>query len=88
MPISSGATATEATVVWAGDHWAISYMQNRQIFIVDIPSLGVPGTPRPVSSASGNATSPRMVWTGSAYGVTWQDRRAGNWDVYFREVLP
>lgn len=88
VPISSGSTATEATIVWAGDHWAISYMQSQQIFIVETTTLNPPGAPRAVSSASGNATSPRMVWTGSAYGLTWQDRRAGNWDVYFREVLP
>jgi hypothetical protein len=88
VPISSGGTATEATIVWAGDHWAISYMQARQIFIVELNGVLLPGAPRAVSSASGNATSPRMVWSGDAYGVTWQDRRAGNWDIYFREVLP
>jgi hypothetical protein len=42
----------------------------------------------PVSSPASDADSPDLVWTGSAYGVVWQDHRDGNWDVYFREVAP
>jgi hypothetical protein len=90
IPVTSGGTAaTEASLVWAGDHWSIAYLSGRRIMLTEM-STGVPtpGVILPVSDAASDADSPDLVWTGSAYGVVWQDFRDGNWDVYFREVVP
>jgi hypothetical protein len=39
-----------------------------------------------VTSASGNVYVPSLVWTGSEYGVAWEDLRDGNHEIYFARL--
>jgi hypothetical protein len=81
--------AGEASLVWAKDHWAVAYLERNQVWLVEVPANPVPPfSPRLIGSMGGHAENPKLAWTGFGYGVVWQDRRSGNWDVYFREVAP
>jgi hypothetical protein len=90
IPLTQGNTpSTQARLVWATDHWAVTYLNGGRIYLAEVSPVA-PSMPvaLPVSSPASDADSPDLVWTGSAYGVVWQDHRDGNWDVYFREVAP
>jgi len=41
------------------------------------------GADSDLSPAAVTAGGPRIAWTGSLYGVTWQDKRDGNNEIYF-----
>jgi hypothetical protein len=39
-----------------------------------------------VTEASGHSETPSLVWIGSEYGVSWQDQRDGNYEIYFTRL--
>ncbi len=81
--------ASEPSLAWASDHWAVAYVQSTQVLMAELTAQTLaPISVRIVSSTFAQAENPKLVWTGAAYGMVWQDRRAGNYDVYFREVVP
>jgi hypothetical protein len=90
LPVSQGAgDATEASLVWASDHWAVAFLQAGRVMLAEVPPLGLPiAAPREVAGSTGDADNPELVWADGVYGLTWQDRRAGGFDVYFRQVAP
>jgi hypothetical protein len=90
IDVSGAGPATEAKVAWAGDHWAVAYLSGGLVVLAQMSPDAVPTVARAqvVSGAAGHADNPDLAWTGSAFGLAWQDDRSGNQDIYFREVLP
>ncbi len=41
---------------------------------------------QPISLTAGDAFTGPIVWTGSLWGTAWEDRRDGNWEVYFNRL--
>lgn len=39
-----------------------------------------------ITSRNGESVSPCIVWTGTEWGIVWQDYRDGNYEVYFARV--
>ncbi len=39
-----------------------------------------------VTNAGGDSMYPALVWTGGGYGVSWQDNRDGNYEIYFKTI--
>lgn len=48
----------------------------------------VVGAPTAASATTGDANTGAIIWTGDRYGVTWSDRRTGNYEVYFNTFSP
>ena len=90
IDVSGAGPATEAKVVWAGDHFAVSFLEGGLVMLAQMSPDPVPSVARVqvVSGAAGHADNPALTWSGSALGLAWQDDRSGNQDIYFREVLP
>jgi hypothetical protein len=55
-----------------------------EIHFAALDAQGKPqAEPVPITSAAGDSMRPRLAWTGSAFGLAWDDNREGNHEVYF-----
>ena len=41
---------------------------------------------QPVTVVTGDSFTGPIVWTGSFFGLAWEDRRDGNWEIYFNRL--
>jgi hypothetical protein len=79
------------TLVWNGREyglaWQDSRVGNQEIYFTRLTSVGVKlGSDVRVTAAAGGSASPSLAWTGSEYGVVWQDYRDSNWEIYFTRL--
>lgn len=71
--------------------WVDERTGNPEIFFRE---LGADGSPTPtttdvqVSASNGSSLDPVVVWTGTEFGVVWQDVKGTNRDIYFRRLDP
>jgi hypothetical protein len=89
VPLSSGAgDARRTRMVWAGDRFALVYVQDDRVWFAELNADGsVRRAPAQVGGASGpQETNVSLVWAGSTYGVAWSDERSGTPDVTFTVV--
>jgi uncharacterized repeat protein (TIGR01451 family) len=87
-------TATNAgapRIVWTGSEYGMVVSDNREgnyeIYLTrfDVAFARIGGDVR-VTSAIGTSSSPYLAWTGTEYGVAWQDDRDGNYEIYFARL--
>jgi hypothetical protein len=85
----SGQYATDVSAVWTGSEFGIAWKDfrdaNDEIYFGIVTGEGVrSGTDVRVTFDAGTSAYPWVTWTGSEFGVAWEDRRDGNTDIYFR----
>jgi hypothetical protein len=79
------------SLVWSGSEWAISWQDlrdgNTEIYFARIDTSGSKiGSDIRVTSANYTSSRPSLAWTGSEYGISWHDRREGNYEIYFTRL--
>ncbi len=79
------------SLVWTGTEYGVSWQDNRdgnyQIYFTRIDSLGNKiGTDIRITNAINESLYPSLVWGGTGYGVSWQDNRDGNYQIYFARI--
>jgi hypothetical protein len=89
--IDSASSSTHPDLVWNGDSYGLSFRDYREgnpkVHFVRLDPLGVKlGTEQRVSDSASIVYSPRLVWTGTEYGVAWDDRRHGDAEIYFTRI--
>jgi hypothetical protein len=100
-PESPGATPVRVTnnssssaaprLAWTGAEYALSWYDsfpgNFEIYYMPLDSGGTPSGPMTrLSNGSGFSDWPTVLWTGTHFGVAWQDKRDGDYEVYFTSV--
>ena len=83
-----GAGSLSPRLVWSGSEYGLAWRDNRdgnwEIYFVRLDHHGVPlDTPTRVTSDAGYSASPSLVWTGSRYGLVWNDTRTTEWEIFF-----
>jgi hypothetical protein len=81
------------TMVWSGSEYAVSWDDNRdgnwEIYFTRLTPVGVKlGVDLRVSSNGSASHASSVVWTGSEYGVAWEDNRSDNNEIYFTRLNP
>jgi len=76
---------------WTGSEFGISWEDNRdgnyEIYFARVSPAGSQiGSDLKVTNAVGNSRYSSLSWTGSEFGVSWQDDRDGNWEIYFARL--
>ena len=82
------APASPGGLAWSGTSYASTYTGTSDgfaVFRTMIDPLGGPIAPgeEPITIKSADASGGPIVWIGDRYGFAWQDRRDGDYEVYF-----
>ena len=78
-------------IVWSGTEYGVAYSDTRdgntEVYFArfDASFNGI-GADIRVTDAAGSSLSPYVAWTGTEYGVAWQDDRDGNTEIYFTRL--
>jgi hypothetical protein len=81
-----------ASLVWNGAEYAMSWNDSMfdsdlEIFFRRIAGDGsLIDDELRITGAFGDSEHPSLVWTGSEYGISWDDDRDGNAEIYFARV--
>ena len=92
IKISNGRTGTwNSSLVYTGDHYAVAWNDIRdddwEIYFARFSDTGEKmGEDMRLSNNPGDSVSSSLVFTGSEYAVAWQDKRDGNWEIYFTRI--
>ncbi len=75
-------------IAWNGRTFGVAWWDDRdgstEIYFAHLNRDGVNGSgDRRISDAPGMSVFPQLVWTGTEFGVVWQDHRDGHAQVYF-----
>jgi len=76
-------------LAWTEDHWIAShYPQNDpSVFVTLLDETGLPmGDDVDISLHPGDAFAASLAWSGRALGVAWEDRRDGDYEIYFQRL--
>lgn len=93
--ISDGTdAATSPRIVWRvaagyGVVWVDQRDGNSEVYFRALDANGAPTGSAgdiDVSSSTGESLNPDVVWTGSEFGVVWDDVKGKNRDIYFRRL--
>jgi hypothetical protein len=79
------------SLVWNGGGYGVSWYDSRhgsqEIYFASLDSSGNKiGSDVRVTNYASYSRSPSLVWSGSEYGVSWEDRRDGNYEIYFARL--
>ena len=80
-----------SSLSWTGSEFGVSWEDNRdgdyEIYFARVSASGntVISETRITEDAAGSYDS-SLAWTGSEYGVSWEDRRDGNAEIYFARI--
>ena len=83
--------AKSRPIVWTGRDFGMVWSDPRdgdsELYFTRI-NPDEPGTATNVrvTDSIGLSTNPSLVWTGSVYGLTWNDDRDGNFEIYFARL--
>ncbi len=82
------ATWCPLTETWGVTYW--DYTDGTSdVYFRQLSEEGVPvDDAKLITRAPGDAFGAAMVWTGTEYGLVWQDRRDGVWEIYFNRLTP
>jgi hypothetical protein len=85
------AYAYNPSLVWTGLEYGVAWQDfrdgNWEIYFARLDASGTRiGQDSKVSNSTVDALEPSLVWTGSAYGVAWIDRRDGSDEIYFARL--
>lgn len=74
------------TVVWEDNRDGYGY-GNTEVYFVRIDAFGNGiGEERRITNNPARSARPSLVWTGSGYGVAWEDDRDGNVEIHFARL--
>lgn len=84
---SSEGLSWDPDLVWTGSEFGVAWGDGRNgdwdIYFRRISADGIlVGDEKRITSATGNAESPSLVWTGNEYAVAWSDSRNGPYAIY------
>lgn len=87
--------ARHARLVWTGDGYGVAWEDTRDLHLaldvrfarLDETGIAV-GPDIEISSSSCDALFPTLVWTGTEFGIAWEDCRDFDWEVYFARIAP
>ncbi len=81
------APAGPGGLAWSGSSYAAVYTGSADGFSMRLSMLAPTGDPlgpeTPIVFQNGDNAGGPVVWIGDRYGVAWQDRRSGDYEVYF-----
>lgn len=82
---------TSAGLIWNGDRWITTWIQAAPmpegVFVGLLDATGAPaGGSVAVTSHLWGSERPRSAWASGSIGVTWSDRRDGNFEIYFARL--
>jgi hypothetical protein len=85
------ADSQEPTVAWTGDDFGIAWRDDRhtstEIYFALVSAVGVKITADlRVTEDPAASVSPKIVWTGTEFGLAWMDERDGNREIYFTRL--
>ncbi len=92
LRVSSGGSGSYyPSLAWTGSEYGVSWDDNRdgnyEIYFARISAAGAKiGPDHRVTSYSHGGYNPSLSWTGSEYGVSWQDYRDGSPEIYFARI--
>jgi hypothetical protein len=79
------------TLAWSGSEYGVSWNDERttvdegNIYFVRIsPSGAIHGSE--IRLTPHRSLMPSLVWTGSEYGVSWEDNRVGSFEIFFNRI--
>lgn len=77
----------------SAESWAATYWDygggSADVSFVELEPTGEPrAPPMLLTNDSGDAFGANIVWTGREHAVVWQDRRDGDYEVYFNRLAP
>jgi hypothetical protein len=80
--------ASPGGLAWSGTSYAAAYTATAEGFQVRTSMLDPTGQPippgeSPVVIVNGDNAGGPIVWVGDRYGLAWQDRRSGDYEIYF-----
>jgi hypothetical protein len=81
----------DTSFVWTGTEYGVAWEDSRdgneEIYFNRISaSGGLIGSDVRISNASGGSRDASLIWTGTEYGIAWEDFRDGNWEIYFSRI--
>jgi hypothetical protein len=79
------------TLTWTGTEFGLAWWDdrdgNREIYFRRIDAAGVPlGAAVRITLADGASSAPSLSWSGTEFGLAWQDDRDGNQEIYFARL--
>jgi hypothetical protein len=79
------------SLFWSGSEYGVSWQDNRdgnwEIYFARISGAGTKiGADLRITNDANDSLYPSLVWSGSEYGVSWDDTRNGNHDIYFARI--
>jgi len=79
------------SLAWSGNEYGVAWTDDRdgntEVYFARISSAGVKlGADLRVTSDANSSDYPKIAWSGSGYGVVWEDNRDGNYEVYFARI--
>jgi hypothetical protein len=88
---SSPLGAIYPSLVWATSQYGLAWHDGRdggtEVYFVRLSGTGTElGAETRISDLSVQSRAPELAWSGSEFGVTWEDMRDGNEEVYFSRV--
>lgn len=86
--VQSASLTAYGGIVWDGSAyamvWSSDLLGGQDIWFARVAADGtLLAGPVPSVAAAGSQANPTIVWTGSLYGVAWEDDRNGTWDIFF-----
>ena len=82
------ATWCPLTETWGVTYWDYT-AGTADVYFRQLAEDGTPlREPELITREPGDAFGASMVWTGTEYGLVWQDRRDGVWEIYFNRLTP
>jgi hypothetical protein len=84
-------TSGHPSLAWTGSGYGLVWSDNRdgnqEIYFTRISASGSKvGSDVRITNATGESLSPRLVWSGTEYGIAWVDSRDGNYEIYFAVI--
>jgi hypothetical protein len=78
-------------LVWNGGDYAVSWDEyrdgNYEIYFARLSSSGSKiGSDVRVTGDASTSRSPSMIWSGVEYGISWEDNRNGDYEIYFTRI--
>jgi hypothetical protein len=89
---SGAALDYDATIAWTGQEYGVTWSDwrsgyTREIYFARLDASGNKlGADTRISSHSDEAGYPWIVWTGTEYGLAWEDYRQGGGGIYFVRI--
>jgi hypothetical protein len=89
---TTGTTQKFPSAAWSGSEYGVVWQDNQaggfEIYFKRVSAAMAPvGSAVRLTNSVGASRVPRIAWTGSEYGVVWEDERdAGDQEIYFARV--